>query len=424
MLQINTQSTNKQSKNGDRLYDRNNGSALDMKRSAQLKEVSGNTVETIKILLIEDSHSDAHIIQIYLNKSKTGNFECSHISRLGDAVEHLKMNHYDIILLDLGLPDSFGIATFEALSRSSDCPIIILSGMDDEKVATQAVQSGAQDYLMKDGLNNHQLERAIKYAIERDSLFKQLEIEKIKAESASRAKSEFLAVMSHEFRTPMNGILSSLDLMKEEELSEELDELHAIMSECAENQLALINDLLDISKFEAGKFDIRFEDFRVQDLMDSVSLALASKIKAKQLKFEVKLCDELPDSVISDHQRIRQVLFNLLGNAIKFTDKGTITLSVCYTNDSQLTFKVKDSGIGIEQSKLDEIFEPFTQVDSSFNRRFQGTGLGLSICRRIVHLLGGEIRVSSEIDKGSEFEFTIFCQREAGVIENGEMQLQ
>jgi len=195
------------------------------------------------------------------------------------------------------------------------------------------------------------------------------------------------------------------------------------MRECAENQLTLINDLLDISKFEAGKFDIRLDSFHVQDLVNSVVLALSSKVKAKKLSLEVNIDDNIPESVISDHQRIKQVLYNLLGNAIKFTYTGSINLDVWYEDGDILVFKIKDTGVGIDESKLDMIFEPFTQGDSSMKRRFEGTGLGLSICRRIIQLLGGEIRVNSKIDRGSEFIFNVQCQKETGIIENGEISL-
>lgn len=372
--------------------------------------------KTLSILVVDDSDTDAEIVGTYLEDSRLQrSYRCTRARDLLSASEQISRNQFHAILLDLGLPDSYGLNTAAAILQICNAPVIILSGNDDEMLAMRAVQEGAQDYLLKDEINPRGLERSLLYAIERHLLKQTLKESIEKAEAANRAKSEFLAVMSHEFRTPMNGIIGSINLLNSFPLSPEQQELLDTMQICAEGQMALIGDVLDISRIEAGKLILENQPFATSDLVNSVVKSMNFKAKSKGIELVTNLDPNLPSVITSDEHRVRQVLVNLVGNAIKFTERGEVCLKIERLSQNRIQFTVKDTGIGIAQDKLKDIFSPFTQVDSSYERRFQGTGLGLAICQRLVTMLGGKIQVSSILGQGSEFRFTIENRETAAV---------
>ena len=248
----------------------------------------------------------------------------------------------------------------------------------------------------------------------KNSLEKTIEKVKQEAEASAKVKNEFVANVTHELRTPVNGILGNTNILLETENdSEKLHMLRTIETGC-KTMNNLINNILDFSKLEAGKFTLEQRKFEFRSLIDYVRSTHMPKITEKGLKFFVTVSPEIPEYVIGDELRIGQVLNNLLSNACKFTHVGKVSLEVLKTaqngNRVELFFMVIDTGIGIAKADIDKLFKSFSQVDASVSRKYGGTGLGLNISSQLVELMGGNISVDSEVNKGTMFSFSIWVE--------------
>ncbi|MEI7633989.1 MAG: response regulator [bacterium] len=497
--------------------------------------------DRIRVLLIEDDPLQAVMIQRML--SEKGDFmyamgmkgiDFGVASTLAQGMEHIGKEEVDAIFLDLMLPDSRGIDTLMKLRQwRPDVAIVVLTVLNDESIAMEAMRAGAQDYLIKSEVHGSTLIRTLRHAIERNHMLLELasrtrklqaeeerlramihgmaegvvfadqhdivtevndwfvglmglsrdhiighsiwefhppeerdtirqgldgfrqgsrdiiviEVDlrgihaivriqpirredeyrgsilniidvsnlveaRIAAEQSANTKSAFLTNISHEIRTPMNGIIGMIDFLLETTLSSEQRDYIQTIRTCTDGLMVVINDILDLSKIEAGKLELEHADFDLRECVEEVGELLALKAHEKGLELAVIIPSGMPRMYVGDKGRLRQILLNLVNNAIKFTESDEVVvcaevLDMLNDNQARLRIMVRDTGIGISPADRNKLFQPFSQIDHASTRRYGGTGLGLAICKHLVSIMGGEIGVESELGTGSLFWFTV-----------------
>ena len=336
------------------------------------------------------------------------------------ALEYIERGPVDLVISDLKLPDMSGLEILAALKQvNPDTPFILVTGYASLETAIEAVNQGAFAYHVKsldvrsllsstrNAAKQHQLSienRSLMDSLQRSN--KELSQARDAALGASRAKSEFLANMSHELRTPLNAIIGYSEMLEEqvEDQEEFISDLQKIRRS-GTHLLELIDGVLDISKIEAGRMDLYLETFSVSEMVRDVVGIVLPLVEKNANRLGV-YCGGDVGMMRADRTKVRQVLFNLLSNACKFTEEGIISLNVTSSRDhgaDGVSFKVTDTGIGMSAEEMSKLFVPFSQADSSTTRRYGGTGLGLAISRSFCRMMGGEITVESELGKGSTF---------------------
>ena len=368
--------------------------------------------ESLQVLLIEDNPGDARLVEEALSDTRFARWQVSWRQTLSDGLELLGQEGFVAVLLDLTLPDCTGAETIARVQSAAPwMPIVVLTGNDDPSISREAVKAGAQDYLVKGLFDGGLLSRSLFYAIERARFRADLLKARDEALQAVKLKSEFLAVISHEMRTPMNAIVGPIELLIDTALDEEQTELAKTALIGSRTMLALIEDILDYSRLASGDLRMREVAFDLTETLGALIGDFSEQAQEKGLALVVRNETARPLLLAGDPARLGQVLVNLIGNAIKFTEHGEISVAVkCESEtalEAKLRFTIADTGIGIphhiEKSRL---FAPFSQADSSSTRKYGGWGLGLAISAQIVERLGGEIGVSSSPGKGATFWFT------------------
>lgn len=327
---------------------------------------------------------------------------------------------FDAIILDLGLPGIDGLELLRLIKRDTalqNIPVVVLTGWPGSEYEVRCFEAGAHDYLTKP-FEVSALKARIRAALRAkrahdEVLLRNLELEAAKsaAEENARSKSDFVANMSHEIRTPMNGVIAMTGLLSRTDLTSEQRDYVDTIRASGESLLTIINDILNVAKIEAGKLDLEMAPFNLRESVEAALDLLAPKCAEKQLHLACEIDPMVQTAVSGDQTRLRQVLINLLGNAVKFTAAGEVILSVSCERDSAAAgqvvhFAVRDTGIGIAPDRLHKLFYSFVQADRSIERKYGGTGLGLAISKGLVDLMGGRMWAESTPGQGSTFHFT------------------
>ncbi|MBC8870060.1 MAG: hybrid sensor histidine kinase/response regulator, partial [Planctomycetes bacterium] len=379
----------------------------------------------IRVLLLEDNPGDADRVSLALKKAN-GNYVVEWATRLSDAVQQLEERDFDVVLADLTLPDCHGLQAVTRLrDEVPDMPVVVLTSISNDKVAIESLSQGAQDYLVKDDFTADTLERSIRYAIHRGQLRSQTEalLEEVQQSKKLLEKKNrhlarlykmaqrFVDNVSHEFRTPLTVIKEYAALMRERIVgptNDEQDRMLAVVEDRADDLNIMVDDMLDVSKLEAGMLAVRRTPCAVADIVHHIHVGMERKAEVKGVSLEVAVGEDLP-TVYCDFEKAGRIIVNLVVNAIKFCrDPGIVRLWAEEDPDAgEVIVGVTDNGPGIDDAKQAELFRRFKQLGNQERGSTKGFGLGLNIARELVDLNFGRMRVESELGKGSTFSFSL-----------------
>jgi signal transduction histidine kinase len=370
-------------------------------------------MEKIKLLLVEDDEDDFILTRDLLNEIYSDNLELEWVKDYDKAVERLLSNEHDVCLLDYRLGSHNGIELLrQAREQGSNCPSILLTGQVDLEIDFEAMRAGASDYLIKGELHPALLERAIRYGRER----RRIEEERLQlvreqqareaAEAANRAKDDFLAMVSHELRSPLNAILGWTRILRSSNVDEEtVERALETIERSAKSQAQMIEDLLDVSRVINGNLRLNQIEVNLSNIIKRVLEATHPAAEAKQIQIHTEY-DGTMGVVIGDPDRLQQIFANLLSNAVKFTpEAGTITIEMKQAEPYAQVI-IKDTGIGISADFLPQVFERYRQGRNEHKRKHKGLGLGLAIARQLVEMHNGRITVHSD-GEGLGSTFTV-----------------
>ena len=376
-------------------------------------------MEMIKVLMVDSGPSQARL-KINILKQFSSDYQFFSAFSLIDTVDVLEKESIDVMIVDIRMPNMDGIELIRRMAEISPMTeVVILTAYNDNIDVLEGLRLGINYYLIKPFedeslhicvMNSWKKKKNIE---ERKQVERELIKEKERAESASFAKSAFLANMSHELRTPLNAILGYAQILcRDTELDQSLKSAADVINRCGEHLLMLINDILDISRIEAEKTELKPEEFSFSAFMKFIEEIFQISAKRKNINFQYVTEGVMPEIVYGDKTRLRQILMNLLGNAVKFTEQGKVQLKVRRipdpenTDSATISFEVSDTGIGIPHDRIPDIFKPFQQIQT-VRIQNEGTGLGLAIADKLIRLMGGSIQVESRLNSGSLFKFQI-----------------
>jgi len=415
----------------------------------------------VNVLLIEDNAGDARLFCEMLSEQISYTVELTLTTTMSEAEKHLGLHSVDVTVLDLGLPDAEGVgAVRRACAAAPNVPLVVLTGSDNESLAMEAIHEGAQDYLVKGQIESREFLRALRYAIERkvtevrmtddivrlkraeherDAYEQQLEKSNTdlalltvdlgqardNAERATRAKSRFLAAMSHELRTPLHGILGYVQLMRMEgDLSDVQFARVEAMLRTGNHLLEMIQGVLDLSEIETEGFELKLADINLRRVGAACLDLVKPMAEAKGLTIGLSIESAVPHEARTDPARLRQVLLNLLGNAVKFTFQGSVSLFIrAMLDGTSLRFEVRDTGPGVLPEQQHLLFQRFARLDSSAAATVEGAGLGLSLSAQLAVLLGGRVGHHDNPTGGSVFwlELPLLPSTNVTVLPAGEL---
>ena len=379
--------------------------------------LGGNTSvekKALRVLLVEDNAGDARLLREMFSKESAGSFELTHKTRMSEAEAYLARGGVDVVLLDMGLPDGQGIENLRrARAAAPDVVMMVLTGLDDEALAAEAIKEGAQDYLIKGQIENRALPRALRHAMDRQRM--QTESDRMR-NLQLQLRDDFLSHVSHELRSPLTSIYSFTTIVADglagETSPQQGDCLQIVLRNVRQLQ-AMIEDLLEVTQVQEGKLSIELEAVSLGEAIEYAVDTRKGVAKEKEIVVSVQCSAGLP-MAYANATRVRQVLTILLDNALKFTPVGglvNVEAGIHQKNEGFLLVKVSDTGCGIAPETVERVFGHLYQLSDlaieSCRAGRKGLGLGLQIAKELVTRLGGEIWVNSELQKGSHFFFTL-----------------